>query len=313
MRMSDYRFSESEKVAIWTADDKRCFYDRTPVLYSDLQIDHIVPEGISAAKLSELRPLLPQNFDLNSIGNWATCHQGCNRRKGALLFESNALLYYLQMANKRAPKVRKILDEFCVARENEKLLSTLAVRIERGHLSRAAVLSAIGQVVPQAAEMQNDPWVIAFGANFLDPLPVDAPERDPELSDWLITRLKTDLAASGAIFQIIDDERSGETVSVRCAFWMFDFDRLQNEIAFCWDVLAIQKYSELFDTPPDQLFDRAVVTRYRRVIYEQSADPIGISVCPECGCGDLDHSSFSNERDTFYVSRCRECGHSQAS
>ena len=72
--------------------------------------------------------------------------------------------------------------------------------------------------VSNPAQVQNDPWVIAFGVNFNDPLPVDAPERDPELSDWLIRRLRNDLAATGAIFQFIDEERSGETTRLGVLF-----------------------------------------------------------------------------------------------
>lgn len=250
--MSEYKFSESEKVAIWTADGKKCFYDGTPILYGDLQIDHVVPEGISEGKLSELRPLLPNNFEINSIENWVACHQGCNCRKGVFLFEANALVYYLQMAKKRAAKVRKILEDFRIARDNDKLLSTLAVRLEQGYLSPAVVLSVIRNM-PETPQTKNDPWVIAFGVNLFDPLPEDAPDRDPQLSDWLIKRLERDLAATGAIFRIVEDERSGETVSVRCAFWVFDFDRIQEGVDFCWEVLEVQKYSELYDVPPDEL------------------------------------------------------------
>jgi hypothetical protein len=309
--MSEYKFRESEKVAIWTADGKKCFYERTPIHYCDLQIDHIVPERISDSELSKLRPLLPQNFEINSIENWVACHQGCNLRKGAFVFETNTLLYYLEMAKKRAAEARKILEEFSVQRENDRLLSTLAVRIEQGYLSRETVLSAIRNV-PETPNLRSDPWVISFGVNFLDPLPVDAPERDPELSDWLIRRLERDLAASGAIFQTIDNERSGETVSVRCAFWVFDFDRITEAIDFCWDVLAIQKYSELFGVPADEHLDRAVVARYHEIV-DSDSGPIGISACPNCGSNDLEYSSFNNERDTLHFARCRKCGHSQSS
>lgn len=216
------------------------------------------------------------------------------------------------MAKKRASKAQKLFEEFGIARGNDNLLSRLAVRIEQGHLSRAAVLSAIGNA-PATSDVQNDPWVIAFGANLLDPLPEAAPERDPEISDWLIQRLERDLAATGALFRTIDDDRSGETVSVRCAFWAFDFDRIKGGIDFCWDVLAVQKYSELFGDPPDELLDRAVVKRYHGIIHDDSSDPSGVSACPVCGSKDLEYSSVQSERDTLYSSRCRECGHSRSS
>jgi hypothetical protein len=174
------------------------------------------------------------------------------------------------------------------------------------------VLSAIDNV-PQSAQMPSDPWVVAFGANFIDPLPIDSPERDPELSDWLIERLERDLVATGAIFRIIDDERTGETVSVRCAFWVFDLDRIKESTDFCWNVLTVQRYSELFDAAPDDLLDRAVVSRYHGIVHNTLDDPIGISACPSCGSKDLKYSSFANEEDTYYSARCRECGHSESS
>jgi len=132
--MSDYKFSESERVAIWRADGEKCFYCSTPIRYNELQIDQVVPERISANKLEELRPTLPAKFKINSIENWVSCHQGWNIRKSSLVFDTNAILYYIQMATNRAGKVRKTLDEFEIGRENDRLLSALTVRIEQGHL-----------------------------------------------------------------------------------------------------------------------------------------------------------------------------------
>jgi len=107
-----YTFRESERVAIWTADD------RTPVHYSDLEIDHIVPENTSDVKLLQLRSRLPSGFSVNSVENWATCHRGCNARKGDEPFEIQASLFYLEMAKKRAAKVQEMIEAFRHAREN---------------------------------------------------------------------------------------------------------------------------------------------------------------------------------------------------
>lgn len=310
--MSKYQFSESEKVAIWTADDRKCFYGGEPVLFRDLQIDHIVPESTSEAKMSELRPLLPRNFEINSVENWVTCHQGCNCRKGSTAFEARSLLFYLEMAKRRAPKVRGIMENFGNARDNEKLLGSLVVRIEQGHLTRTEVLAAMhGCLKP--AETRDEPWVVTFGVNFHEPLPEGAPERDPQLSDWLVGRLKDDLTGTGAIFQVIDDNRTGETTSVRCAFWVFDFDRIQEQVDSCWDILEVQKYSEVFGDVPDDLLDRAVAARYHASVYEESGDPLGLLACPACGSRDLERGSFSSEGETLYLARCRHCGYSASS
>src|ERR1043166_2090305 len=133
--VSKYKFSDSEKAAIWTVDGSKCFYEGIPVRYKDVQIDHIVPESTSESELSEMRSYLPENFEINSVENWVTCHQGCNIRKGATLFQRNALLYYLEMAGNRAAKVREMMKGFKQARDNHKILSRLVVQIEHGHLT----------------------------------------------------------------------------------------------------------------------------------------------------------------------------------
>jgi hypothetical protein len=308
--VSKYKFSEAEKVSIWRGDEQRCFYCRVPVPYSELQIDHIVPETISSDQLAKLETsVLPTNFAINSICNWVTCHQGCNNRKSAFEFDPKTIGYLVGMASKRSDKVQRVMDEFEVERNNGNLLSTLKVRLEKGHLSQGAVLAVLGDL-PAQTQTGSDPWVVAFGANFHDALPVDAPEQDPQLSDWLLERLIRDLAATGAVFRRIDDERSGEGVSVRFAFWLLDLNRVTESIDFCWDLLTVQKYSELFQTPADDLLDRAVVSRYHQIVYNApSGDPVGISACPSCGSTDLKYESFSNDDDTIYEVTCNECAH----
>ncbi|HEV7523255.1 MAG TPA: hypothetical protein VGP89_19290, partial [Candidatus Angelobacter sp.] len=284
----------------------------TPVLYKDLQIDHLVPERISETELTRLREYLRADFQINSIENWVTCHQGCNLRKSSTEFETKALLYYLQMARNRAVKVQSIIDRLRRAQDNDKLLSNLAVRIEQGNLTRLEVLTTM-RVASQPALPRDEPSVIAFGVNLHDPLPVGAPENGPNLSDWLTRRLKSDLAATGAIFKITDDERTGETLSVRCALWVFDFDVIREQIDFCWDVLAVQPYSEVFPGNPEELLDQAVAARYRSMVYDPSDGALGLSACPLCGSRQLERGSFVTERYTIYVMRCKVCGHSESS
>ena len=44
--MSDYSFSEEQKVSHWRADGEKCFYCGVPVPYRELQIEHIIPEKV---------------------------------------------------------------------------------------------------------------------------------------------------------------------------------------------------------------------------------------------------------------------------
>jgi hypothetical protein len=65
------------------------------------------------------------------------------------------------MAGKRAKKVQETLEESEIGRENETLLTMLTVRIEKGHLSRATVLAAIGNA-HELTQTPIDPWVVVF-------------------------------------------------------------------------------------------------------------------------------------------------------
>ena len=90
---------------------------------------------------------------------------------------------------------------------------------------------------------------------------------------------------------------------------MLDLDRVTQGIDFCWVVLTVQKYSELFQTSADDLLDRAVVSRYHQIVYNApDGDPVGISACPSCGSMNLKFESFSNDDDTIYEVTCNECG-----
>lgn len=311
--MSDYSFTESEKLAIYSADGEKCFYCSRPVDYSELQIDHVVPEKISAEELKGLQDVLPADFAINSIPNWVTCHQGCNIRKSSFVFDKKFLLYCIQMSTKRAAKAQRIMDDFKVQKQNGRLLGTLRVRIEKGHLDQAAVLAVLGDL-PPSEQTGADPWVVAFGANFSEPLPEDAPDQDPQLSDWLLKRLERDIASNGAVFRRIDDDRSGEGVSVRYAFWILDLDGIIESIDPCWDVLTVQRYAEVFDSPADDLLDRAVVSRYHEIVHSApDGDPVGVSACPDCGSVNLKRQGFSNEDDNYYIATCVDCGHVSSS
>jgi hypothetical protein len=306
--VSKYKFSEAKKISIWQGDERKCFYCRVPVPYSELQIDHIVPETISSDQLAKLQSsVLPTNFEINFVCNTVACHQGCNGRKSAFEFDPKTIGFYVGMASRRSAKVQKIMDDFEVEKNNGNLLSTLRLRLEKEHLTQAAVLADLGDL-PTPTQTSSDPWVVALAQTSLTHYPLMLQSEVLSyltgcLNGWAATCLQ--LARSSAK---IDDDRSGEGVSVRYAFWLLDLDRVTESIAFCWDVLTVQKYSELFQTSADDLLDRAVVSRYHQIVdAAPSGDPVGISACPGCGSTDLKYERFSNELDTIYEVTCNEC------
>jgi hypothetical protein len=249
--MSKYQFQPHERLGIWKSDNQKCLYCGLPLHLDDVQIDHIVRESVQPSFLAEVRQHLSE-FGLNEPGNWATCHQGCNRRKGMIDFDLSSTLFYLNIARHRADEATRLIREFERRQANDKLLEQVALALDSGQLAAMELVRVIENLCPQPN--REDPWILAFGVNYYDPLPAEAPDGDPELADWLKEAFVKAVSASGASFEFVDDERSGETMSLRSAFWSFDIGKIMAALDPCWDLLAAQKYSEVF---PDAVDDAA--------------------------------------------------------
>jgi len=149
--MSKYKFSHSEKLAVYSADSGLCFYCGTPLFYRDVQIDHVVPERLEDApdELEELRQFynLGPDWKLNSFENWATCHQGCNLRKlGDLLPRSPGTLVWLNVLMKRAPRLKEFRVAFEKRKRRETILATVEAAITGGEIEESDIRELLGDL-----------------------------------------------------------------------------------------------------------------------------------------------------------------------
>jgi hypothetical protein len=92
--MAKQRFTAHERLAIWTAYDKRCFICSEPVGLREARMDHIIPE-IMADRADQLLALLrslglPDDFDVQSYRNIACGCDRCNSDKRDTLFPENS-------------------------------------------------------------------------------------------------------------------------------------------------------------------------------------------------------------------------------
>lgn len=108
--MSKYRFSDAEKYAIYTVLGPKCIWCKTPVLYKDCEVDHIIPESYDVSKLDNVIShfKLSEKFNINSFYNWGPIHSACNKRKLAKTFKLAPFIgEILHGIEKKVPVIEK--------------------------------------------------------------------------------------------------------------------------------------------------------------------------------------------------------------
>jgi len=137
--MSTQKFSFEEREAIWSAYDKKCMYTSEPLKIDNFHIDHIIPEEY-AGKTIEFEELvtslgLDDGFDIFGYENLVPCTPNANLRKNGLLFETNSMLFYLNIARSKKKRVIECLEK--IHRRNKKGKATIYLLqcLDRGILS----------------------------------------------------------------------------------------------------------------------------------------------------------------------------------
>ncbi|MFE4423731.1 hypothetical protein [Streptomyces sp. NPDC056817] len=97
------------RLALWEIWGSKCYWCNTPVLLNSTQIDHIVPQNVSEARLEELKSAyrLPIDFDLHDPRNLAPICTSCNgvEGKGNTTHVAPVVMTRLKYAEKRRSAV----------------------------------------------------------------------------------------------------------------------------------------------------------------------------------------------------------------
>jgi hypothetical protein len=304
------------RAAIWRANDSRCFFCREVVTFRELEIDHLIPRAISQSKLTELivSMELPVDFHLDHMLNLVPTHGDCNRRKGAAEFTEANLRFFVEMWRSKQARLDGELERLGRAAANDAALLALALRIENGELSLREAVSTIEVMCSQRVET-NEPWVVTFGLLFSDlPASLTAAYDGPRGHTALCDRLELDLVSCLGKLKAIGRQteaslRTGETLSVRYAFWNLDLNSLDELCLDRFKVLEVAPYREVYKGSWETLFSQAVVDTYKRVIRDDKDSVFGLGVCPKCGSGRLSRSSGEDpDRDKlYYFIECEDC------
>lgn len=147
--MPKHRFLAAERFGVWQAFDGQCFWCGKPVAYTDVTVDHVVPESLESKpeSLAEIRATyaLGEQFEINGFRNWVPCHANCNSSKGARLYgPSPAMVAILDMVGRRADSAASIARRATEDREKGRVLGKLESAIEAKLISREDVMALLG-------------------------------------------------------------------------------------------------------------------------------------------------------------------------
>lgn len=111
--MSNYVFSPSERLAVFTVHLEKCYLCSRPLDLNTMEVDHILPEHLlkNPIGFSTTRRQLGRSdsFEINSFENWMPSCKPCNGKKSGIIFDPSLLVQIcLQIAASKAIKAAQI-------------------------------------------------------------------------------------------------------------------------------------------------------------------------------------------------------------
>lgn len=135
--MSSQTFSVQVREAIWEAHGNKCLYCTRSLLFSDLVIDHVIPEATTIEELGAIveRIGLDPKFSIFGWENHAPCCYGCNKHKLAHPYHDGYLSITLRKIEAKLRTVRELVLKAKQAWDLDKVLRTIARGVEDGKYS----------------------------------------------------------------------------------------------------------------------------------------------------------------------------------
>lgn len=139
------------------AHGKRCFYTSTPVPFSELHIDHIIPERLENQP-EELERLLrdyglPESFDLHGYENLVPATAQQNMRKAGAVPDKNAALHYIGLALKKRSEVERLVAQFEKEAKRDDIRIALTSAVEQGTLDSRDLTRLLNEALQHAGSV----------------------------------------------------------------------------------------------------------------------------------------------------------------
>jgi 5-methylcytosine-specific restriction endonuclease McrA len=151
--MAQQKFSADFRNALWEAHGRRCIYCRKPLLFSDMRIDHVIPEhlvhGDPDRRIAILQGIgLPANFDIQGNANLAPSCEQCNSEKsGDLLIEGTNPVTLTRVA-KALSKLQKLLQQQKSAKDLDQAILIIVRALEHQKFTAEDFIDRLKEVFP---------------------------------------------------------------------------------------------------------------------------------------------------------------------
>lgn len=134
--MSKQKLNTAQRQAIWTVHGERCYLCHELCVFSDTEIDHIIPERLAGS--NDLSPILKalgldEAFDLFSYENLLPSHRGCNQRKSGRIFRPSPIVQHeIERAIEKKELVEQLIVDTDRRRKKDKVFADALILIEAG-------------------------------------------------------------------------------------------------------------------------------------------------------------------------------------
>jgi 5-methylcytosine-specific restriction endonuclease McrA len=146
--MKRYRFSSTERYAIYTIHGPNCYLCSTPIDLRSMSVDHVLPASLPSNPKLYAECLceygLPPTFDVDSFENWLPSCAKCNSEKGAHPFRPTPIIQrYLQRAIDSATEVRGLVETTISNQKMQNALAMVTMGLGSGKIDDATIAALI--------------------------------------------------------------------------------------------------------------------------------------------------------------------------
>lgn len=303
--MSTSKVHPTLRMAIWIANNFKCWYCDEVIALNQLNIEHLIPESIDTFRFEELRKSLslPEEFHVNDTVNLVPSHWTCNQRKGASELSESALTFYFELSKAKQAAIVREYKRLSQQKASNRLMTNLVACLENGSISPNEVINAVDSVARGRSNRYSEPLVVSFGISFS--------YTDSNVAAYVYACEQYEKRLAEILVQnvisphiVTEEQRTGETISIRVAFWHPNLSILEQLNLEGWKILEILPFSNIYSGSWDELYARAAIRQYQAIMARDS------DRCPSCGRMGLvqrrvTHYGYDEE---ITLQRCERCG-----